>query len=66
MLENQTQYRFQRRTASQFEVQNAVLAGNKKRRHEVGVSLLDVAGAEVQVWSSSSVQLRFTCSLQLR
>jgi hypothetical protein len=49
MRENQTQYRFRRRTASQFGVQNAVLAGNEKRRHEVGVWLLDVAGAAGQV-----------------
>jgi hypothetical protein len=66
MRENQTQYRFRRRTASQIDAQNAALASNEKRRHEVGVSLFGVPGAAAQVWSSSSVQLRFTCSLQLR
>jgi hypothetical protein len=64
MRENQTQYRFRRRTASQIDAQNAALVSNEKRRHEVGVSLLDVPGSGDQV--SSSFQLRFTCSLQLR
>jgi hypothetical protein len=66
MLENQTQYRFRRRRASHFDVPRIVRVANEKRRHEVGVSLLHVAAAAGQVASSSSVQLRFTCSLQLR
>ena len=67
MRENQTQYRFRRRTASQFDAQSGTLGGNEKRRHEVGVFwLLDIPGAADQVSSPSSVQLRFTCSLQLR
>jgi hypothetical protein len=66
MRENKTQYRFGQRSASQFFVQRLVITANEKRRHEVGVSLPDASGVEGQVWSSSSVQLRFTCSLQLR
>ena len=62
---NKTQYRFRRRTASQSGLRQRASAANEKRRHEVGVSLLDVSGAGIQV-SSSSFQLRFTCSLQLR
>ena len=66
MPENKTQYRFGRRTASRLDAQNNARTTNEKRRHEVGVPLIDAAAAAGQVWSSSSAQLRFTCSLQLR
>ena len=49
MHENKTQYRFGRRMASHFDAYRTALAANEKRRHEVGVSLLDVTGAGAQV-----------------
>jgi hypothetical protein len=66
MLENQTQYRFRQCSASQYTPRFRMNDNNKNADLASAFEYSMVAETEDQVSSSSSLQLRFTCSLQLR